>query len=219
MTRRDDDYLTATAFGATVRLEADDGKPERLVTVSVAGGRVSYLVQHPDETPASATADELSYALYAAAPRGLRTSPVGGPYHAGPNVAQALNLALLANASFNALDGERVAADLLAHPDLWLAAVIDRAAYRYDGVVGALARSEAVDWIKLRDLPDGYWNVDTLFVLAADDPEKNRALDELAQGWGADELDWLDDDPGVRREFRPLAGGRPAPRVLRVWWD
>jgi hypothetical protein len=72
------------------------------------------------------------------------------------------------------------------------------------------------DLIKLRDLPDGRWNVDTLYILTRE--EHQFALAQLVRTWqpdltrwlgrseAADEMGFADDDLGDRR-------------VLAVWWD
>src|SRR5437879_3829495 len=66
---------------------------------------------------------------------------------------QEIQLELIRRSSFNEFDGERVLASLMRHRSLWLAVLMDRPG--------------PTDLIKLRDLPDNHWNVDTLFVLTA----------------------------------------------------
>ena len=62
------------------------------------------------------------------------------------NHVQALQFELMKAASFNSFDGEAIVKSLLAHRELWTAAVMTR--FR--------------DIIYLRDMPDNLWNVDTL---------------------------------------------------------
>ena len=116
----------------------------------------------------------------------------------GVSKVQAIQLDLLRRSSFNNLDGVQVANDLLAHRRLWCAALIDRLG------------SDAL--IKLRDLDDNYWNVDTLYVLSsrADDP----ALARLAGRWHPDARSWV----GGSAAKQLLGDSRPA-RILEVSWD
>ena len=109
---------------------------------------------------------------------------------------QELHLELIRRASFNNFDGERVVEDLLADKGLWQGVVMDRGAYGKD-----------IDLIKLRDIPDNYWNVDTLFILAAEGKEEE--LMDLAKSWDADEVNWM---------IKPSLGGGDG-KVLSVWWD
>ena len=111
---------------------------------------------------------------------------------------QAIQLELLRRSSFNELDGAQVARDLLSHRQLWCSALIDRLG------------NDAL--IKLRDLDDDYWNVDTLYILSsgANDP----ALARLAGRWHPDARSWV----GGLAAKELLGDSRPA-RILEVWWD
>src|SRR5205823_8793139 len=75
---------------------------------------------------------------------------------------QEIQLELLRRASVDALDGERVCASLLRHRHLWLAALVDRPGLPNYAEPGDLLLTGL---IKLRDLPDNFWNVDTLYIL------------------------------------------------------
>jgi hypothetical protein len=116
----------------------------------------------------------------------------------GVTKIQAIQLDLLRRSSFNNLDGPQVVRDLLSHRQLWCAALIDRLG------------SDAL--IKLRDLDDNYWNVDTLYVLSsgANDP----ALARLAGRWHSDARSWV----GGSAASQLLGDSRPR-RILEVWWD
>ena len=114
---------------------------------------------------------------------------------------------------FNALDGERVCASLLRHRDLWTAALLDRPGVPNYAEPGRLLMAGL---IKLRDLPDNFWNADTLFVLTP----TRQAAEELArfieqEDWGGevyiyDKQDEID---------RALGTGRQEYGLLSVWWD
>lgn len=127
------------------------------------------------------------------------------------NKIQELNLELIKNASFNDFDGEKVVKDLLANKELWRGVVMDRGAYRAlsNGEKGL----EPVCLIKLRDIEDGYWNVDTLYILPVAGKEKE--LEMLAKTWAADEVDYL----GEAQSGSLLGGSMKPANILRIWWD
>ena len=126
---------------------------------------------------------------------------------------QDIQLELLRRTRFNALDGERVYASLLKHRNLWTAALLDR-----PGVPNYAEPSHLLmaGLIKLRDLPDNFWNADTLFVLTP----TRQAAEDLAriveiEDWGGevhvyDKQDEMD---------RALGTGRQEYGLLSIWWD
>ena len=154
--------------------------------------------------------------------------------------AQRLQLELIRLQRFNRFDGRRVAGDLEAHRALWEAAWMRRADLLHilqlnlmeKVATGERARDHVLDevlrrpesWtlaltmtddlLPLRDLPEGDWNVDRLYVLAR--PGHEAALEALARTWLADEVVWLDG-----RVAQVALGGhwRREPQVLVVWWD
>jgi hypothetical protein len=103
--------------------------------------------------------------------------------------------------SFNEFDRPRVVRDLRAHRRLWCGVVMDR-----------LGSGQL---IKLRDIDQDIWNVDTVYILSS--RVDDAALTRLARRWHADDVSWLshadtsdllgESDPQHRR------------RVLLVWWD
>lgn len=118
------------------------------------------------------------------------------------NPIQEIMLRLLEEASFNGLNGVRVATDLRANKDLWQAALIDRS--------GPMAL------IKLRDLPAGHWNVDTLFILPV--AGKEDELEKLAARWDADEIRWTEGECACTA-LGTWARGNRGKTILSVWWD
>ena len=126
---------------------------------------------------------------------------------------QDIQLELLRRTRFNALDGERIVASLLKHRDLWLAALLDRpgvADYTQPG------RLLLAGLIKLRDLPDNFWNADTLFLLTP----THREADELARI--AEEEDWGGEVRVYRDQAeidRAVGAGRLGYGLVSVWWD
>jgi hypothetical protein len=126
---------------------------------------------------------------------------------------QDIQLELLRRTKFNALDGERVVASLLQHRDLWLAALLDRPGVPNYTEPGLLLTAGL---IKLRDLPDNYWNADTLFVLTRTH-EQARQLARIAEeeDWGG-EVRVFDDQQEIDRA---LGTGRQEYGLMSVWWD
>jgi hypothetical protein len=126
---------------------------------------------------------------------------------------QEIQLELLRRTCFNALDGEKVYASLLTHRDLWLAALLDRPGLPNYAGPGLLLTAGL---IKLRDLPDNFWNADTLFILTP----TRQAADRLAgiaeeEDWGG-EVQIYKDQAEIDRA---LGTGRQEYGLLSVWWD
>ncbi len=116
------------------------------------------------------------------------------------NKIQELQFELMKLASFNEFDGDMVVESLKSHEELWRGVIMDRAGFNSPD---AKDYSEAIDLIKLRDIEDEYWNIDTIYIKPVEGKEKE--LEELAKSWGADEVDWIE---------KTDAG-----KVLRVWFD
>lgn len=89
------------------------------------------------------------------------------------------------------------------HHDLWDATLMDRRSAFFG----------EIDLVRLRDRPDGGWNVDTLYILT--DPQRLEPLLALASTWSAD-------DPGALEgeKLDILLGARTLDAcALRLWWD
>ena len=116
------------------------------------------------------------------------------------NPVQELAFEQMRHATFNEFNGEKVVEDLRKYPDIWEACYMTR--------VG--------DLIMLRDMPAGYWNIDTLFVLC-NGLKSVINLENIAKNWEYDEFDLLPEE-----EAQSLLGiyGRNLKRYLvRIWWD
>lgn len=124
--------------------------------------------------------------------------------------AQDIPLELIRRWQYNAFDGERVAAKLWEHRDLWEAVMMDRLA------ISAPGRLPAMGLIKLRDLPYNEWNADTLYILAPDREAANRLAEIFKmEEWGG--MVQVHDDP--RDVDRALGSGREERAVVTIWWD
>jgi hypothetical protein len=123
------------------------------------------------------------------------------------NRPQQLQLERVRITEIEALHGERIARDLETNEALWDAFVF--------------GRFHLLELIELRDLPYGYLNADTLYVLTT----QGRLPDllRLAETW-AGEVSWHSNcDPGfaTRDGFERDWGGplEDEQVVVRVWWD
>ena len=127
---------------------------------------------------------------------------------------QKLQFMLIAGKDFNAFESVPVLRDLLTQRQLWEGVIMDRGLLDPRDKSGFMTRL-STDLIKLRDIAAGYWNVDTLFILA---PEANIApLQTLADKWHADEISVISGEQtdgllGIARGVQPQ-------RILTVWWD
>jgi hypothetical protein len=123
---------------------------------------------------------------------------------------QEIQLELIRRTRFNAFDGERVVAALEKHRDLWEAVLMDRFSLSNPG------RLPMAGLIKLRDLADNYWNVDTLYILCPD-AARARQLGQLAEteDWGG-EVQVHDDERDVESA---LGGSGRRQAIVSIWWD
>jgi hypothetical protein len=125
---------------------------------------------------------------------------------------QEIQFELIKKASFNGFDGPYVVKSLEQNPKLWRGVVLDRGTYCFHGSSENVLK---IDLIKLRDIQENTWNVDTLFILP--EPGKESELEEIAREWGADEVDWIGG-----REAGQLLGAsmlNGPKQILRVWFD
>jgi hypothetical protein len=135
--------------------------------------------------------------------------------HSSPSLTDAtvqdIQLELIRRSSFNAFNGGQVVSSLLAHRELWESVVMDRVGIMRPGHLPAHGL------IKLRDLADNCWNVDTLYVLTPDvrSARELARIIEQEQDWGGmvrvhDDQEDIDDALGSGREERA---------IVRAWWD
>jgi hypothetical protein len=124
---------------------------------------------------------------------------------------QDIQLELIRRIRFNMFDGQRVYDFLMKHRHLWQAVVMDRFGYVTKDDVGA-------SWglIKLRDLPDNIWNVDTLVVMT----DSVGTAEQLARLF--DEADLGGEKAVVQgpEKTRAALGEYPCDHgLVSVWWD
>jgi|SRR5450759_1859077 len=108
---------------------------------------------------------------------------------------QELQFELMKKASFNNFHAEQVIRDLKANTHLWDAALMDQP-----------------NLIKLRDLPEDIWNVNTLYILTG---IKSDQLSELARLWNPSSLRWIEGDEASIRLGAYVSGDY----ILCIWWN
>jgi len=126
---------------------------------------------------------------------------------------QEIQLELIRRSKFNSFDGETVRELLRANRGLWRGVIFDR-----PGLANYAEPTRLLmgGLIKLRDIEDDIWNVDTLFVLThtlAGARELATAFEE--SGTGA--MPSVHDDQ--REMDMALGTGRQEYGILTVWWD
>jgi hypothetical protein len=150
---------------------------------------------------------------------GFRESGDGGlgivmsvrfPMSLADATVQDIQLELIRRTRFNAFDGERVVASLLARPQLWEAVLMDRFCFSNPGKLPSMGL------IKLRDLADNIWNVDTLYILTPDQDSATE-LSRLAEAeeWGGMVRVHLNSED----VDSALGGADEGKAVVSIWWD
>ena len=129
------------------------------------------------------------------------------------NEVQQLQFELMKKASFNFFNGEKVVKDLIVNKNLWKGVVMGRAQYAFDD---SDLYKELIDLICLRDIANGLWNVDTVYILVEEGCEDE--LEKLANIWDADEIWWMKDK--VAQQCLGIGTSKDySKKILRIWWD
>lgn len=123
----------------------------------------------------------------------------GKSLHLSDLTMQDLQLEIIRRSRHNLLNGEQVVRDLLAHRDWWIAVIFDN-----DSL------------IKLRDLHDNFWNVDTLYVLATNVYTAQQLVELAEESWHAEEPMIYSTD-ATQRDLGD--SGADVCRIVRLWWD
>lgn len=123
---------------------------------------------------------------------------------------QDIQLELIRRRQFNAFDGQRVVDCLRQHRELWEAVMMDRLAISHPGTLPTLGL------MKLRDLPQDDWNVDTLYILTPrrEDAERIAEIFNMRQ-WGG----MVDVHTQWEEVDSALGGAKPGQAVVAIWWD
>lgn len=138
---------------------------------------------------------------------GLRSVAAPG----APRVQRAL-LETVRRGGYNAFRGDRIAAWLQAHSDVWRAVAFGRLRSRMrdgDRVTESFTRFNTV-----LGLADDQWNADQLWIVARDPAALETLRTMAAVHWFAENITTLDED-----EARRVCGVEAPARVLELWWD
>ncbi len=113
--------------------------------------------------------------------------------------AQEFQLELISRTNFNFCNGKLIAELLIENYKMWRAALMP------------------LDLLSLRDLENGCWHADTLYIYAEEGCQ--HSLDELVrEQFNADEIHWIgNSDAADMLGVSELEGSLDA--VLSVWWD
>ena len=138
------------------------------------------------------------------------------------NEAQDTYLRLIGlSGEWNEFNGAAIEASLRSHPELWCAVVFTSQSSGLPQKGGGDLRN-VVNLVVLRDLPNGWVTLDTLFVLAA--PGRQAELESLASTWRADDVTWVAQDEafaamGESPTNNPDYATDTRRVILRAWWD
>lgn len=131
---------------------------------------------------------------------------------AGAPSVQDLHMEILSRSGFNSFRGDRVAASLSKHRDLWRAVAFGRLRTKLEGTA---AEHQPPVWLNtVTEMARGYWNADEVWVVApdAEAAKKVRFIGEVH--WFADNITTLDG-----AEARRVAGVVAPACVVELWWD
>jgi hypothetical protein len=123
----------------------------------------------------------------------------------GEATVQEIHLELIRRSQHDFFDGEDVLEDLLNKQDLWQAVLFD--------APGLISRANS-HLIKLRDMNADIYNVDTLYILAADEAAACR-LAEFGETWSADWVEVYDEET----TGGALGTSHEPGRLVAMWWD
>jgi hypothetical protein len=113
--------------------------------------------------------------------------------------AQQIQLDIIAQTNFNFFDGRKIAALLKANHKMWRAVLLP------------------LDFISLRDMDDGWWHADTLYIYPEDGYQFQLA-ELVTEQFNADEIQWI----GSSTAADMLGATEVEDKsyvILEVWWD
>ena len=113
--------------------------------------------------------------------------------------AQQIQLDIIAKTNFNLFDGKRIAEWLKENHKMWRAVLLP------------------LDFISLRDMDDGWWHADTLYIYP-EDGWQFKLEEVMKEQFNADEVSWINGSSAAdilgttEVEDKPYA-------ILEAWWD
>jgi len=113
--------------------------------------------------------------------------------------AQQIQLDIIAKTNFNFFDGRRIAEWLKENRRMWRAVLLP------------------LDFISLRDMDDGHWHADTLYIYPEDGWQFN--LEEIMkEQFGADEICWVSGAQAADMLGTTEVEDKSYV-ILEAWWD
>jgi len=113
--------------------------------------------------------------------------------------AQQIQLDVIAHTNFNFFEGRKIVELLKENHRMWRAVLMP------------------LDMISLRDMEDGRWHADTLYVYPEDGYQFQ--LEELVrEQFNADEIEWIDGSSAVDM-LGTTEVEHKSQVILSVWWD
>ena len=113
--------------------------------------------------------------------------------------AQRIQLEVIRHTNFNLFDGSKITKLLEANHRMWQSVLMP------------------LDFISLRDMQDGRWHADTLYIYPEDGYQLE--LEELVrEQFNADEIDWIGGSEAVDM-LGTTEVEQKSQVILSVWWD
>lgn len=130
------------------------------------------------------------------------------------NEIQAIHLELMKRATFNSFNGEYVVKDLIKNREIWDGCLMIRdVGCEFRHHIPPKVECPNSDLIPLRDMPENYWNVDTMYILVK---KKNlKEFIKMTRKWGVDDRQILNEEDTEKR----LGSSPVKDDVVMLWWD
>ena len=113
--------------------------------------------------------------------------------------AQQIQLDIIAKTNFNFFDGKRIAQWLSENHKMWRAVLLP------------------LDFISLRDMNDGHWHADTLYIYP-EDGWQFELEEAMKEQFGADETRWIGGETAVDMLGTTEVEDKSYV-ILEAWWD
>ncbi len=112
---------------------------------------------------------------------------------------QQIQLDIIAKTNFNLFDGKRIAEWLKENHKMWRAVLLP------------------LDFISLRDMDDGRWHADTLYIYP-EDGWQFKLEEVVKEQFNADEVSWIGGSSAVDMLGTTEVENKPYV-ILEAWWD
>ena len=113
--------------------------------------------------------------------------------------AQQIQLEVIAKTNFNFFNGERIAKWLTENHKMWRAVLLP------------------LNFISLRDMNDGHWHADTLYIYP-EDGWQSELEEVMKEQFGADETRWIGGETAVDMLGTTEVEDKSYV-ILEAWWD